>query len=155
MNYPSANVDGTIWFPYDQRAESINYDNILQPLTEFQCLMVSINTLHNFFLITNHVYKFQCLRDSNKAYIGKTKRHLTTRVKEHYQGPSAIQNHLDSCNACKEQFSCQSFVVIDSGQTDFDITIKEALHIKHHRPWLNKQLHSQGSSFVLNIFWSL
>ena len=103
-------------------------------------------------LLANVVYKFQCLRDSNKAYIGKTKRHLTTRVKEHYQGPSAIQNHLDSCNACKEQFSCQSFVVIDSGQTDFDITIKEALHIKHHRPWLNKQLHSQGSSFVLNIF---
>ena len=98
------------------------------------------------------VYKFQCLSDSNKAYIGKTKRHLTTRMKEYCQGPSAIQNHLDGFSVCKEKFSCQLFAIMDSSQTDFDINIKEALYIKSHRPWLNKLLHSQGSSFVLNIF---
>ena len=103
-------------------------------------------------LLANVVYRYQCLSDSNKAYIGKTKRHLTTRVKEHCQGPSAIQNHLDNCRVCKEKFSCQSFAIMDSGQNDFDITIKEAIYIKSHKPLLNKQLHSQGSSFILNIF---
>ena len=103
-------------------------------------------------LMANVVYKFQCLIDSNKAYIGKTKRHLTTRVKEHCQGPSAIRSHMDECNVCREKVSSESFTIIDSGQTDFDITIKEALYIKSHKPVLNKQLHSQGSSFILNLF---
>ena len=55
-------------------------------------------------LLANVVYRFQCLSDSNKVYIGKTKRHLTTRVKEHCQVPSAIQSHLDNCRVCKEKF---------------------------------------------------
>ena len=86
------------------------------------------------------------------AYIGKTKQYLTTRAKEHCQEPSTIRSHIDDCNVWKEKFSTESIAIIDSGQTDFDITIKEALYIKSHRPWLNKQLHSQGSSFVLNLF---
>ena len=32
------------------------------------------------------------------------------------------------------------------------ITIKEALHIKFKKPTINRQLFSQGSSFVLNVF---
>ena len=34
-------------------------------------------------LLSNVVYKFQCLRDTNQFYIGKTKRHLATRVGKH------------------------------------------------------------------------
>ena len=30
--------------------------------------------------------------------------------------------------------------------------IKEALHIKFKKPTINRQLFSQGSSFVLNVF---
>ena len=63
-------------------------------------------------LLANVVYKFQCLIDSNKVYIGKTKRHLTTRVKEHGQGPSAIRSHLDDCNQCKEKFSVDSLTLV-------------------------------------------
>ena len=49
-------------------------------------------------LLANVVYKFQCLSDSSESlYIGKSKRHRATRVKEH-RGPSAIQNHLDDCS---------------------------------------------------------
>ena len=33
-------------------------------------------------LLANVVYKFKCLRDANNIYIGKTIRHLATRVKE-------------------------------------------------------------------------
>ena len=92
-------------------------------------------------------------RTQQKLYIGKTIRHLATRVKEHgtSPSPSAVSNHLSSCETCKLNFSCHSFSITDSGN-DFEVTIKEALHIKFKKPTINRQLYSQGSSFVLNVF---
>ena len=43
-------------------------------------------------LMANVVYQFTCLRDANSTYIGKTIRHLATRVKEHATSPSAIKD---------------------------------------------------------------
>ena len=71
------------------------------------------------------------LRDANSTYIGKTIRHLATRVKEHATSSSAIKEHLSSCTTCKDKYSCNSFKVIDSANSDFEVSIKEALHIKH------------------------
>ena len=98
------------------------------------------------------MYKFHCLRDANITYIGKTKRHLATRIKEHERSSSAIHDHISSCEACNSKISTKSFNIIDSGTDDFDITIREALHIKSTKPILNRQLFSQGASFILNIF---
>ena len=103
-------------------------------------------------LLANVVYKFQCLRDADGVYIGKTIRHLVTRVKEHSHSGSAIYDHLLQCEECKKKISCNLFTVIDSGRNDFEISIKEALHIKSKKPRLNKQMFSQGASFTLNIF---
>ena len=47
-------------------------------------------------LMANVVYQFTCLRDANSTYIGKTIRHLATRVKEHATSSSAIKEHLSS-----------------------------------------------------------
>ena len=57
-------------------------------------------------LLANVVYKFKCLRDANNIYIGKTIRHLATRVKEHgtSPSPSAVSNHLSSCETFKLNF---------------------------------------------------
>ena len=103
-------------------------------------------------LLANVVYKFKCLRDANNIYIGKTIRHLATRLREHGTSHSAVSNHLSSCEICKLNFSCDSFSIIDSGKNDFEITVKEALHIKFKKPTTNRQLFTQGSSFVLNVF---
>ena len=92
------------------------------------------------------------LRDANSIYIGKTIRHLATRVREHTTSPSAIKEHLSSCTTCKDNYLCNSFKVIDSANSDFEVSIKEALHIKHKNPNLNKQLSTQGMSFMLKIF---
>ena len=72
----------------------------------------------------NVVYKFKCLRDANNIYIGKTIRHLATRVKEHGTSPSnsAVSNHLTSCESCKLHFSSDSFSIMDSGKNDFEVT---------------------------------
>ena len=52
----------------------------------------------------------------------------------------------------QSNFLCNNFSVIDSGKNDFEVTIKEASHIKFSKPIMNKQLFTQGSSFVLNVF---
>ena len=83
-------------------------------------------------LMANVVYQFTCLRDANSTYIGKTIRHLATRVKEHATSSSAIKEHLSSCTTCKNNYSCNSFKVIDSANSDFEVSIKEALHIKQY-----------------------
>ena len=80
-------------------------------------------------LLANVVYKFRCLHDANNVYIGKTIQHLATRVKEHGTSPSAVSNHLLSCKTCRSNFSCNNFSIIDSGNNDNGMTVKEALHI--------------------------
>ena len=102
-------------------------------------------------LMANVIYQFTCLRDANSTYIGKIIRHLATRVREHSTSPSTIKEQ-SSCTTCKDNYSCNSFNVIDSANSDFEVGIKEALHIKHKNPNLNKQLSTQGMSFMLKIF---
>ena len=106
-------------------------------------------------LLANVVYKFQCLCDANLSYLGKTKRHLVTRVREHgtAAGPSAIKNHLSSCTTCHKNYSVDAcFTVIETAKNDFHCSIKEAIQIKSAKPLLNTQLASHGMSFFLNIF---
>ena len=57
---------------------------------------------------------------------------------------------------CKSNYSVNSFRVVDVGNSDLAISIKQAitliLHIKLKRPTLNKQIYYLGSSFVIGIF---
>ena len=53
---------------------------------------------------------------------------------------------------CKDNFSCNSFKILDFGKNDLEITIKEAINIKCKKPTMNKQLFTQGTSFILKIF---
>ena len=104
-------------------------------------------------LVANVVYKFQGLCDTDCIYIGKTMRHLATRVKEHGTSASAIHDHLRTCDPCRSKFSIDNFQILDRGKSDFEISVKEALHIKSKKPMLNKQLAgTQGSCFSLSIF---
>ena len=64
-----------------------------------------------------NLIKFK-LRDANSTYIGKTIRHLATRVREHATSSSAIKEHLSSCTTCKDNYSCNSFKVIDYANSD-------------------------------------
>ena len=103
-------------------------------------------------LLANVVCKFKCLCNANNIYIAKTIRYLTTRVKEHGTSPSAVANHLSSCETCRSNFSCNMFSIIDSGKNDYETTVKEVLHIKFKKPTINRQLFTQDTSIVLSIF---
>ena len=100
------------------------------------------------------VYRFTCSGDPNIQYIGKTKRHLRTRINEHQKSGSAVYSHIRSCHKCESSMDpTEQFTVLCSSTSDFDLKILEALQIMEERPILNSQLMSQGSFYNLNIFW--
>ena len=123
------------------------------------CVFTSFKTGRYFRLkdLTPHpllprvVYKDTCLCDINKSYIGKTKRHLVTRVDERLKGESAISVHLDNCATCSQGFGVNNFSIIDKGNSDFECLIKEAISIKNCNPVLNGYLYS-GKCFQLKVF---
>lgn len=98
------------------------------------------------------VYKFNCSEDQSISYIGKTKRHLYTRVKEHWTKRSAIQEHLLTCDSCCNSNPIDLFKVIDSCRHEHTLCTLEAMYIKSHKPNLNCQLAMGGASRQLNVF---
>ena len=88
----------------------------------------------------------------NTSYIGKTKRHLITRVTEHRADKSAVGQHLKLCHSCRNSFGIDLFKIISTGRTDLECKIKEALNIKSYNPSLNQNLFQRGSTFLINVF---
>ena len=108
-------------------------------------------------LLSNVIYKFTCQGDPGVSYIGETKRHLITRMKEHlainnsYRN-SEVKTHIINCQTCCNNVKYDSFKVIKKCQNSFNVLIHEALLIRRHSPSLNKQLFFNGSLFTLKIF---
>ena len=64
------------------------------------------------------VYKFAC--DSRKAdYIGPTKRHLSTRIREHLETDkkSHVYKHLNESQRCKALSNSDCFSILDYATT--------------------------------------
>lgn len=104
-----------------------------------------------FSLKAKVIYQFTGSCDESISYVGKTKRHLAIRKKEHFQGNSAIFEHISVCESCKF-CNLKNFKILNTGRTDFELKIKEALYIKMLKPTLNNQLIHKGSEIFLNVF---
>ena len=87
------------------------------------------------------VYKFTCT-GCNACYIGQTTRHICTRVHEHLMSDKAshVYKHLQSSRTCRDSCSAESFTILDSAASSFQVRIKEALYIKWEIPTLSQQL---------------
>ena len=106
-------------------------------------------------LMSNVVYKFNCLCDADLLDIGMTTRHLSVRVREHLHSKvrSAVGKHIDNCHVCKEKpVSVNDFKIMRTCSTEYNTKIQEALLTKKCNPKLNSQLNANGSSFLLNVF---
>ena len=104
------------------------------------------------------LYRFPCLNDSDTAYIGKTKRHIATRAKEHVtpkeSKKSEVKNHIFECNTCKNsQLSVENFSILKQCKNNYTCQITEALFIKKFRPRLNKQKLTKGQTYLLRVFY--
>ena len=96
------------------------------------------------------VYQFTCAENQHITYVGKTKRHLLTRVKEHkgVNSKSAIFDHIASCN-CKVSYD--NFRILFHAKETYSLSIAEALMIKDRRPILNRTLANNGASLYLKL----
>ena len=79
-------------------------------------------------------------------YVGKTKRHLETRLKEHqnFKIPTAVTLHIMKYEHC---------ITIDDmnityGKNDKELLIKESLVVKNRKPVLNNNV----KSYPLELF---
>lgn len=88
------------------------------------------------------VYKFLCA-NCNASYIGETNRHFSTRVREHLfsDKSSHVFKHLQASEECRNSCSAESFTILDSAATKFQVKIKEAMYINWEKPALNQQIH--------------
>jgi hypothetical protein len=84
------------------------------------------------------VYKITC-DTCNQAYIGKTKRILIHRIKEHDNEAkdSAIQTHRKEFPT--HTINPYNIEIIDRADTNYKVELKEALHINTKKPELNIQ----------------
>ena len=109
-----------------------------------------------YLYLANVVYEFRCLCDTNLSYIGKTKRHLLTRAKEHLtlesSSNSEVKAHLESCNVCRGAVPETHFRILKECRNDYETRVQEAFLIKKHNPRLNKQLFNKGAFFTLKVF---
>ena len=94
------------------------------------------------------VYRIHCKHpDCSATYIGKTKRILLYRLKEHGSDSKSIchQHQVET----KHKMDFANVEILDTADSDFKLKMKELLHIVCHKPNLNPQLSPQ-SQFNIN-----
>ena len=92
------------------------------------------------------VYRVHCT-NCNANYIGKTKRHVATRFKEHChpRNPTAVTEHIMSTG---HEAMIEDVKILANGKTDKELLIKESLYVKKISPNLN----SNVKSYPLELF---
>ena len=153
---------GTISRDYKKKIVGLFKDHLNVDISAYftSCKMARFFSLKSktpFPLKACVIYKFPCLSDSDIAYIGKTKRHIATRAKEHItpkeSTKSEVKNHIFECNTCKNStLSVENFSILKQCKNDYTCKITEALFIKKFRPRLNKQMFNKGQSYFLRVF---
>ena len=73
------------------------------------------------------------INSSSCGYIGKSIRHLATQVRELDTSPSAVHEHLSSYDVCKLTIHVITFQLLIWDKNDYEIIVKEALHIKYKK----------------------
>ena len=73
--------------------------------------------------------------------IGETCRHFKTKIDEHIKKDikSHIFEHLHSTATYFDSYNSLCFKIIDKANSEFDLKVKETLHINWRKPNLNAQ----------------
>ena len=101
------------------------------------------------------VNKSTCASCSS-SYIGKTCCHFKSRIEKHIKkdNKSHIFKHLQSTTRCFDSYNSLSFRIIDKANSEFDLKVKEALHIRTKPKKLTPPLCFFLSLFFLFFFSS-
>jgi hypothetical protein len=102
--------------------------------TRFNCATAK----HNLCFRKNVVYKITC-DQCHDNYVGSTIRNLHDRVKEHLtQTTSSVFNHLNACQRNNSNFNITTEVITSDPDT-VNLRLKEAIHIRKHKPQINSR----------------
>ena len=103
-----------------------------------------------FHLKSRVVYKFQCA-GCNACYIGETTRHIITRIEEHLKKDkkSHIYKHVHNNASCLSKCDKDCFKILDHASTNWQLKVKEGLHIEWENPEINKQVKYIGKTLTL------
>jgi hypothetical protein len=111
-----------------------NLRNMLQKTTaQRKCSIPSCTTPKHLCHRSNVVYQLTC-RECKAKYIGMTRRHLHTRIREHFTiRTSPVYGHRDKCHP---QWDIS---ILATARDVVDLQMKEAMLIQSHRPTLNNR----------------
>ena len=150
--------------PYTDKYSNIAQKKI-QNLVKTFCKGIDVKVVLTPFKISNKfsykdplpfhlqsfiVYKFICA-NYKVCYVGETTRHFITIINEHLQKDtkSCIFKHQQESRACISVCNKDCFSVIDQATTEYQLKMKEAMHIKWIRPKLNKQVKHYTLSLIV------
>jgi len=94
------------------------------------------------------VYKLQCAR-CEAAYVGQTRRHLATRIKEHSKAPSPVAEHMQVCGT---SLSMEWVTILDRATHEDQLKTLEALCIHELKPTLNTQEDYRNQTLTILLF---
>ena len=101
------------------------------------------------------VYEYRCAR-CNSCYVGRTHKHLTTRIREHLSSESSsIFKHLLENPQCKHSSPENDFKILDHASSQYELAVKEGLYINWLRPNLNKQKIHEVITLLCYSAWIL
>ena len=88
------------------------------------------------------------------CYVGRTHSYFNNRRKQHLETDrnSSIFSHLKNSEECKALCSNDAFRILDEAKTDYELALKESMHIK----WRNPSLNIQKKHVILKLLvWFL
>ena len=134
------------------------------PQIQLRVILTNSNTMSNIFkfkdrlpkmLCSGIVYKYSC-GECDATYVGKSQRHLKTRVSEH-KGLSVrtgkpitkppFSNIRDHAWETDHRIIEDNFTILTKSTQNSDLPILEALAIHEHHPSLNEYSHGLLSVF--------
>ena len=111
---------------------------------------------HPFAMQSLVIYNFQCT-SCNARYVGKTSRHIATRIAEHKGVSSRTGKALTTApySAIREHahktghsIKTENFSILAKASNKFDLTIQEDLLFQKHMPGLNNMLKPTDSLYT-------
>ena len=78
------------------------------------------------------VYRLECC-GCKSIYVGKTVRHLTTRIEEHRKEDTPVGQHIRQCGS-ESGKSGFKWKIIDQASSSIKLLTLEELHIRKERP---------------------
>ena len=116
---------------------------------KLESCLLSLKSAFSNDLKSRVVYKMSC-SGCFSTYVGKTVRHLTTRVEEHKKADSPVGLHLQQCQLVGNSADL-NWEIIDRSNNQTKLLTLEVIHIRKEKPGLNTRDEFRSRELTLKI----